>query len=36
VVIRDGRSTRAEGFLLVGVYAAVAVGFAFVGDRGGG
>ena len=32
-VIRDGRSTRPEGFLLVGIYAAVVVWFLFAGDR---
>jgi Ca2+:H+ antiporter len=32
-VIRDGRSTRPEGFLLVSVYAAVAAGFWLAGDR---
>jgi Ca2+:H+ antiporter len=33
VVIRDGRAKRWEGFLLVGVYAAVALSFLAVGDR---
>lgn len=32
-VIRDGRSRRWEGALLIGVYAALAVVFFFVGDR---
>jgi Ca2+:H+ antiporter len=32
-VIRDGRSTRPEGFLLVSVYAALVAGFWFAGDR---
>ncbi len=35
-VISDGRSRRWEGFLLVGVYAAVAVAFGVAGDRAGG
>jgi len=35
-VIWDGRSRRWEGFLLVGVYAAVALAFGLVGDRPGG
>jgi Ca2+:H+ antiporter len=34
IVIRDGRSRRWEGFLLVGVYVAVVVWFLFAGDRG--
>jgi Ca2+:H+ antiporter len=34
-VIRDGRSRRWEGFLLVGVYAAMVIAFLFAGDRGG-
>jgi len=33
VVIRDGRSHRWEGGMLVGVYAAMAIGFLFVPDR---
>jgi Ca2+:H+ antiporter len=33
VVIRDGRARRWEGFLLVGVYAAVVLSFLAVGDR---
>jgi Ca2+:H+ antiporter len=33
IVIRDGRSRRWEGFLLVGIYAAVVVWFLFAGDR---
>jgi Ca2+:H+ antiporter len=32
-VLRDGRSRRWEGWLLVGVYAATAVGFLAAGDR---
>lgn len=36
VVIRDGRAHRWEGRMLVGVYAALAVAFLFVGERGGG
>jgi Ca2+:H+ antiporter len=35
-VIRDGRSRRWEGYLLVAVYAAVVVVFGFAGDREGG
>jgi Ca2+:H+ antiporter len=33
LVIRDGRSHRWEGGLLVGVYLALAIGFAFLPDR---
>jgi Ca2+:H+ antiporter len=33
-VIRDGRAHNWEGKLLVAVYAALAIGFLFVGDRG--
>ena len=32
-VIRDGRSSRGEGFLLVGAYVGIAVWFLFAGDR---
>ncbi len=32
-VVADGRARRSEGFLLVGVYAAVAATFLVVGDR---
>jgi Ca2+/H+ antiporter len=32
-VIRDGRSRRWEGAMLVGTYAALAVVFFYVGDR---
>jgi Ca2+:H+ antiporter len=32
-VIRDGRSRRWEGALLIGVYAALAVVIYFIGDR---
>jgi Ca2+:H+ antiporter len=35
VVIRDGRSRRWEGALLVAVYAAMVIAFGFAGDRGG-
>ena len=35
VVIRDGRSRRWEGALLVAVYAAMVIAFLFAGDRGG-
>ena len=34
-VVRDGRSRRWEGFLLVGVYGAMVIAFLFAGDRGG-
>jgi Ca2+:H+ antiporter len=34
-VIRDGRSRRWEGFLLIGVYAAMVVLFYAAGERGG-
>src|SRR3989442_2152872 len=34
-VIRDGRSRRWEGALLVAVYAAMVIAFLFAGDRGG-
>jgi Ca2+:H+ antiporter len=33
VVVRDGISRRWEGMLLVGVYAAIAVGFLAAGNR---
>ena len=33
LVIRDGRSRRWEGYLLVGVYVALCAGFWVVGDR---
>ena len=33
IVIRDGISKRWEGWMLVGVYAAVAATFLAVGDR---
>jgi Ca2+:H+ antiporter len=33
VVVRDGRSRRWEGFLLVGVYGAAVVAYAFAGNR---
>jgi Ca2+:H+ antiporter len=36
LVIRDGRSHRWEGYLLVGVYGAVVVWAALAGDRGTG
>jgi Ca2+:H+ antiporter len=35
VVIRDGRSRKWEGTLLVAVYAAMVIAFLFAGDRGG-
>ena len=35
-VIRDGRSHRWEGYLLVSVYGAFVVWAAFAGDRGTG
>ena len=35
VVIRDGRSRRWEGALLVAVYAGMVIAFLFAGDRGG-
>jgi Ca2+/H+ antiporter len=33
VVVFDGTSKRSEGLALVGLYAALVVGFAFAGDR---
>jgi hypothetical protein len=33
IVIRDGISKRWEGWMLVGVYAAVATAFLVAGDR---
>ena len=33
IVLRDGRVYRWEGFMLIGVYAALAVAFGVVGDR---
>jgi Ca2+:H+ antiporter len=35
LVIRDGRTRRWEGALLIGVYVAVAIAFGVSGDRGG-
>jgi Ca2+:H+ antiporter len=33
LLLADGRGRRWEGFLLIGIYALVAVGFFAVGDR---
>jgi hypothetical protein len=33
VILADGRGRRWEGFLLVAVYAGVALGFLAAGDR---
>ena len=33
LIVNDGRSRKKEGWLLVGAYAGVAVGFLFAGNR---
>jgi Ca2+/H+ antiporter len=33
LIVRDGRSSRWEGWLLLGVYVVVAVGFLLAGNR---